>query len=259
MLDLLLIRADKGGKPELVYESQKKRFKSTEIVDKSIELDKKWKELRGKADTAKMNQNNIEKQIKEKKKASKGQDPCTELIAEKDKLQKEAEELDKQANDLLKEVKKVYSQVGNILDDSVPVSNDEAQNKVVKMWGTIDKSKQIDDTPGKAHHHKILQWIGGYDPERGNKIAGHRGYYLTGPGVLLNQALIHYGMKFLASKGYTPVQPPYFMKREIMGETAELADFDEMLYKVQGETPGEDDYYLIATAEQPISTMYRGK
>ena len=259
MLDLLLIRADKGGKPELVYESQKKRFKSTEIVDKSIELDKKWKEVRGKADTAKMNQNNIEKQIKEKKKASKGQDPCTELIAEKDKLQKEAEELDKQANDLLKEVKKVYSQVGNILDDSVPVSNDEAQNKVVKMWGTIDKSKQIDDTPGKAHHHKVLQWIGGYDPERGNKIAGHRGYYLTGPGVLLNQALIHYGMKFLASKGYTPVQPPYFMKREIMGETAELADFYEMLYKVQGETPGEDDYYLIATAEQPISTMYRGE
>ena len=93
MLDLLLIRADKGGKPELVYESQKKRFKSTEIVDKSIELDKKWKEVRGKADTAKMNQNNIEKQIKEKKKASKGQDPCTELIAEKDKLQKKAEEL----------------------------------------------------------------------------------------------------------------------------------------------------------------------
>ena len=49
------------------------------------------------------------------------------------------------------------------------------------------------------------------------------------------------------------------MKREIMGETAELADFYEMLYKVQGETPGEDDYYLIATAEQPISTMYRGE
>lgn len=44
MLDLLLIRADKGGKPEIVYESQKKRFKSTDIIDKSIELDKEWKE-----------------------------------------------------------------------------------------------------------------------------------------------------------------------------------------------------------------------
>ena len=76
---------------------------------------------------------------------------------------------------------------------------------------------------------------------------------------LLNQALIHYGMKFLASKGYVPVQPPYFMKRDIMAETAELADFDEMLYKIQGEKEGEDDFYLIATAEQPISTMYRGE
>ena len=73
---------------------------------------------------------------------------------------------------------------------------------------------------------------------------------------MLNQALIQYGLRFLASKGYTQVQTPYFMKREIMGETAELADFDEMLYKVEGSGEnGEGDYYLIATAEQPISTM----
>ncbi len=44
MLDLLLIRSAQGGNPEVVYESQKKRFKSTEIVDKSIEIDKQWKE-----------------------------------------------------------------------------------------------------------------------------------------------------------------------------------------------------------------------
>ena len=138
MLDLLLIRADKGGKPEIVYESQKKRFKSTEIVDKAIELDKKWKELRGKADTAKMNQNNVEREIKEKKKASKGQDPCTELIAKKAQLEKEAIELDNQANELLKEVKKIYSQVGNIIHESVPVSKDEVDNKVVISWVTID-------------------------------------------------------------------------------------------------------------------------
>ena len=259
MLDLLLLRADKGGKPETVYESQKKRFKSTEVVDKSIELLNQWKELRGKADTAKMNQNKCENEIKQRKKASKGQDPCTELIAEKEKLEKEATEKNNQANELFKEVKKVYSQVGNIIHESVPISKDEADNVVVHTWGTPDKSKKIDDTPGQAHHHKILHWIGGYDQDRGNKIAGHRGYYLTGPGVLLNQALIHYGMKFLASKGYVPVQPPYFMKRDIMAETAELADFDEMLYKIQGEKEGEDDFYLIATAEQPISTMFRGE
>ena len=258
MLDLLLIRADKGGNPDLVYQSQKNRFKSTDIVDESIKRDKEWKEVRQKADTARMNLNNVQKQIKEKKKASKGQDPCTELLQEKEKYEKEADELHKKAEELLVELKKVYSQIGNILDPEVPISNNEDDNKVLRTWGEVDKNRVIDDSLGNAHHYKVLQWIGGYDQERGVKIAGHRGYFLTGPGVLLNQALIQYGLRFLHSKGYMPIQPPYFMKREIMGETAELADFDDMLYKVQGEKP-EDDAYLIATAEQPISTMFRGE
>ena len=258
MLDLLLIRADKGGNPEIVYDSQKKRFKSTEIIDESIKRDKEWKEVRSKADTANMNFNAILKQIKERKKQSKGEDPCTDLLQEKEKFEKEADELHKKAETLYKELKKLYSQVGNILDPEVPISNNEDDNKVLTTWGEVDKNRVIDDTLGNAHHYKVLQWIGGYDQDRGVKIAGHRGYFLLGPGVLLNQALIQYGLRFLESKGYMPIQPPYFMKREIMGETAELADFDDMLYKVQGEKP-EDDAYLIATAEQPISTMFRGE
>ena len=260
MIDLLLIRADKGGNPQQVIESQKKRFKSTEIVEKSMELDKQWKEVRQKCDTAGMNLNAVNNEIKKKKKESKGQDPCTELIEKKNEIEKEKTELSKKADELFIQLKKTYSQVGNILHESVPISNNEDDNQVIRTWGEFDKNRKIDDTPGNAHHYKVLEWLGGYDAERGTKIAGHRGYFLTGPGVLLNQALIQYGLKFLQSKGYTPVQPPYFMKREIMGETAELADFDEMLYKVEGSGEnGEGDYYLIATAEQPISTMYRGE
>ena len=260
MLDLLLIRADKGGNPQEVIENQKKRFKNPEIVQESIDLVQKWKDIRQKADTAKMNYNNVQKEIQKKKKESKGKDPCTELLKEKEQKEKEAEELNKQADSLFITLKKKYSQVGNILHESVPIDNNEDNNQVVKTWGNPDKKRVIDDTPGNAHHYKVLQWLGGYDSERGVKIAGHRGYFLTGWGVALNQALIHYGIKFLNSKGYTPIQPPYFMKREIMGETAELADFDDMLYKVEGSGEnGEDDFYLIATAEQPISTMYRGE
>ena len=94
MLDLLLIRADKGGNPDLVIESQKKRFKSTEIVTKSMELDKQWKEVRQKCDTAGMNLNAVNNEIKKKKKESKGQDPCTELIAKKNEIEKEKNELE---------------------------------------------------------------------------------------------------------------------------------------------------------------------
>ena len=107
MLDLLLIRADKGGNPEIVYDSQKKRFKSTEIIDESIKRDKEWKEVRSKADTANMNYNAILKQIKERKKESKGQDPCTELLQEKEKFEKEADELHKKAENLYKELEKI--------------------------------------------------------------------------------------------------------------------------------------------------------
>ena len=73
---------------------------------------------------------------------------------------------------------------------------------------------------------------------------------------MLNQALISYGLKFLFKNNYTPCQPPYFMKKDIMAETAQLSDFDDQLYKVEGDT---DPYYLIATSEQPISTMYRNE
>jgi len=80
---------------------------------------------------------------------------------------------------------------------------------------------------------------------------------LQGCGVMLNQALINYGLSFLSTRGYTPLQPPFFMKKEIMAETAQLSEFDEALYKVVA-GDGEDKY-LIATSEQPISAFHRGE
>lgn len=72
-----------------------------------------------------------------------------------------------------------------------------------------------------------------YEPERGVAAAGHRAYFLTGPGLTLNLALIQYGLQLLEKKGYTPVQPPYFMNKEVMSGVAQLGDFDEQLYKVR--------------------------
>lgn len=66
----------------------------------------------------------------------------------------------------------------------------------------------------------------------GAKIAGHRGYFLTGDGVDLNLALINYGLAFLRQKGYKKVQAPFMMRKEIMAQTAQLSEFDEALYGV---------------------------
>lgn len=95
----------------------------------------------------------------------------------------------------------------------------------------------------------------GYDPERGVKVVGHRGYFLKKWGVFLNQALINYGLEFLDSKGYTPLQTPQFMLKDYMAKTAQLEDFDEELYKVV-DGDAQNDKYLIATSEQPISAFH---
>jgi seryl-tRNA synthetase len=87
------------------------------------------------------------------------------------------------------------------------------------------------------------------------KVVGHRGYFLRKWGVFLNQALINYGLEFLDSKGYTPLQTPQFMLKDYMAKTAQLEQFDEELYKVvDGDV--QNDKYLIATSEQPISAFH---
>jgi len=106
--------------------------------------------------------------------------------------------------------------------------------------------------------HQVLARIDGYDAKRGAKIAGHRGYFLKGPGCFLNFALAQYGLRFLAEKGYTPIYTPFFMGRKPMSETCQLSDFDDQLYKVTGNAKDED-FFLIATSEQPISAYYRGE
>eukprot|EP01066_Platyproteum_vivax_P014804 Platyproteum_vivax@DN6615_c0_g1_i1.p1 len=78
----------------------------------------------------------------------------------------------------------------------------------------------------------------------------------------LNFALFSYGLNFLLSKGFYPIQPPFFMNRSVMAETAELADFEETLYRLEGKKNEageveEEEKYLIATSEQPISAFHR--
>ena len=84
---------------------------------------------------------------------------------------------------------------------------------------------------------------------------GHRGYFLREYGVFLNQALVSYGREFLHKKGYIQLQTPQFMLKEPMSKTAQLEQFDEELYKVQ-DGDAQNDKYLIATSEQPISAMH---
>lgn len=243
---------ERGGDPEKIRDSQRKRNAPLEIVDEIIADFEDHRKTQYAATQIGSTINGIQKQIGQKMKAK--EDP-SELKAEKEKLQEEKKKKEAEANEKLVKLNSKAKSVGNYVHKEVPVSNTEDDNAVITTWAPDNRKPEFkkDGIP----HHGVLTRLNGYDPERGVKIVGHRGYCLTGYGLFLNLALINYGLEFLFNKGYTPNQPPFFMLRDQMAKTAQLSDFDEELYKVtESKDKPETDKYLIATSEQPISALH---
>lgn len=247
MLDIFDFIVEKGGDPNKIKESQKRRHDPTEIVDEVIKLyqDHRAKQHELSQIGAKINE--TQKEIGALKKVKQD---AAQPLAQKIELEKEKKILVQEATEKEIILRKTLSTIGNIVHDSVPVSDNEDNNAVLRTWApdgvTVEKKDFLS-------HHEVLTRLDGYDPERGVKVVGHRGYFLKRWGVFLNQAMINYGLEFLHNREYIPLQTPQFMNKEYMAKTAQLEQFDEELYKVQD---GDSEKYLIATSEQPISAFH---
>lgn len=258
MLDITQFIEEKGGNPDLIRKSQKARGANVELVDEIIADYKEWVKTRFQVDELNKQLNKVQKEIGLK---FKNKEDASELLTQKDKIVAEKKVLSEREQEEDKALRSKVYQVGNIVHPSVVVSNDEENNELVRTWlpESLKEVAQVASCTGseaKLSHHEILLRLDGYDPERGVKITGHRGYFFRNYGVFLNQALINYGLSFLASKGYTPLQSPVMMNKDVMAKTAQLSEFDEELYKV---IDGDDEKYLIATSEQPISAYHSGE
>ncbi|XP_010550968.1 PREDICTED: serine--tRNA ligase, cytoplasmic [Tarenaya hassleriana] len=247
MLDINLFREEKGNNPEIIRESQRRRFASVEIVDEIMKLDKEWRQRQFEVENFRKEFNKLNKQVA-KLKISGGD--ATELIQQTEKNKQDSVEKEAEVREAFAALKAKLETVGNLVHDSVPISNDEANNAVVRSFG----EKRLATTGQKLKNHvELVELLGIADTKKGSEIAGGRGFYLKGDGVRLNQALINFGLDFLEKRGFTCLQTPFFMRKEVMAKCAQLAQFDEELYKVTGEG---DDKYLIATAEQPLCAYH---
>lgn len=281
VLDIDQFRSEKGGDPEKVKENQRKRFKDDKTVDQIIELDNTWRQCRFEADNWNKLKNMASKAIGEKMKAKEpvgdsdsledsivsglsdlNLDQCKTLTVTQIKkirlLIDESIETNKtQMERLEAERDAVLGEMSNWLHPSVPISKDEdADNRVERTWGDVGSK-------AKYSHFDLIHMIGGVDTERGAVTSGGRGYYLMGPAVFLQQGLIQLALQELYKEGYSPLYTPFFMKKEVMKEVAQLSQFDDELYKVVGkgsEVEGDktvSEKYLIATSEQPIAAFHR--
>ena len=286
-LDINLFRIEKGGNPNLVRESQRRRWSNVKLVDEVIELDTQWRHAQHSLEGMNKSVGLCSKKIATEMKKSKNTAPSLEsltLTTEPIELPHELLEscrtgklmmdsLDSLTVPKLKALSKhisshlvpqemeraktleaardrVLAAIGNIVHEFAPVHESEEHNAVLRTRGDCTTRKP-------QHHVDLMEALGVMDcSERVTRMSGGRAYVLHGDLVLLHVALLHYGMSFLAKRGYMPFYPPVFMTKECMGEVAQLSDFDEQLYKVTGE--GEDKY-LIATSEQPLCAYHRNR
>lgn len=250
MIDLQQLQVEKGGNPEVVRESQRKRGASVELVDEVLGLYKEWVQLEFQLNNLQQEVNATQKAITAKKKNKESAD---EELAQKKEIDAKIADFKPKVAEAERVMRAKAGTIGNLVGDNVPVSQTEDDNVTTKTWHPDGPNGVFEKKDNILSHHEVMYRLETFDTERGAKIAGHRGFYLTGDGVDLNQALINYGLDFLRKKGFKKIMTPFMMRKEHMAKTAQLEDFDEELYKVTGD---EDDKYLIATSEQPISAFH---
>ena len=241
MLDIELYRNDL----EKIIESEVKRFKDPSNARKVLEYDEKWREVLQTLQDLRKQRNDLSIQIGtfkksgDNKKAEKARFKSKEIKDRIDKLEKKKVEFFDQRENYR------YI-VGNILHDSVPIGETEEDNEIVI---TVGKLPKFDFKP--LSHVNLITKIDGADTKKASEIAGSRFYFLKGDLVSLNLALLKFALDKLINKNYIPMWPPFFIKYEVIKAAAELADFEEQLYKIQ-----DEDLFMIATAEQTLAAYH---
>ena len=186
---------------------------------------------------------------------AKGED-TTAIMAEVGALGEELKQLEAKLPLLLQEVDAFLAVIPNMPHTTVPVGKSEADNVEVRKVGEISKfAFEVKD------HVSIGEGLGGLDFETATKIAGARFSLLKGPLARLHRALAQFMLDTHTEKhGYTETYVPYMVNAESMRGTGQLPKFEEDLFRVPrvvGDDGVEKNFYLIPTAEVPVTNMVR--
>ena len=244
MLDIYLFRE----KHEIIRADHDKRGLPHDKIDQVIHFDKLWLSLQHQTNQLRQKKNTAAKGISEAKKLG-DEAKAKAILSEVASLGKEISELEQQTEEALDQRDTIRMSIPNILHDAVPQGADESGNTVHSTYG---EKPQFDFEP-RTHNELITmnKWV---DLKRAAKISGSRFYFLKGDLARLELALQTYAVDFIRQRGYTFVQPPVMMNRQAYEGVTDLGDFETVMYGVE-----PDKYYMIATSEHPLTSMYMGE
>lgn len=244
MLDIKFIRENPAKIKEML---KGKGVDCDGYVDRILELDVSRRELLGKAEAAKAEQNKASKQIPMLKKEGKD---ASAVLAEMNRLKEEIKAYDAQVKDVEEEYRDLMLSLPNLPDEDLVYGGKE-NNEPLRYYG---EPKTFDFEP--KHHVDLCTDLGLIDYERGTKLAGSGFWVYKGMGARLEWALLNYFIDTHLADGYDLILPPLMLEYECGVTAGQFPKFADEVYKIANPTD-DRTHYMLPTAEAALVSLHR--
>jgi len=240
MLDIKFIREN----VDVVKESENRRGRDAEKIDKILAIDNEWKSsIKEEQDLRKI-RNSVSEEINRLKKEGNNEESQKKIIEMKS-VAKQISEKEAKSKELEEKRNILVKEVGNVLHKSVPVGKDDSENVEIKTIGKIPSFNfEIKD------HIDLGTELDLFDLDTAAIVAGARFYYLKNEAVLLDMALQRFAIDKLRESGFMLITPPFMLNREALAGTVNLSEFEDTIYKIE-----DEDLYLIGTSEHALIAL----
>ena len=244
MIDIKLIRENR----DLVKENIKKKFQNEKLplVDEIYELDIKFREAKQEADNMRALKNSKSAEIGTLMREGK-KDEANKVKEEIAEYGDKIAALEVKEEELQKDIKDKMMVIPNIIDDTVPIGEDDTHNVEVEKFGEpVVPEYEI------PYHADIIERLAGLDKEAAGRTSGQGFYYLLGDIARLHEAMIAYARDFMIDKGFTYAIPPFMIHADVVTGVMSFPEMQAMMYKIEGE-----DLYLIGTSEHSMIGKFK--
>ena len=239
MIDVNVLR----DTPDIVRASATARGEDPALVDEVLAADTARRQALLSFETQRAEQKTLGKQV-----ASATGDAKAELLTRTKELSVSVKEAEATVRDADERFNTALLGLSNVVDPAAPIGGEDDYT-VLEHIGTPRDFAAEGFTP--RDHLELGELLGAIDVERGAKVSGSRFYYLTGPGALLEFALVNLAMAQAVGNGFTPIIPPALVKPAAMEGTGFLGQAAENVYRLEA-----DDLYLVGTAEVPLAAFH---
>jgi len=248
MLDVQILRND----IQTVTDKLIERRNFTLDVNSFVTLESERKTVQSDTESLQAQRNSISKEIGHAKKSG-DEAKASELMSQVSEFADRLKSNEEKLGNIQEKIHALLSEIPNVPNDSVPIGKAEEDNVEVKKVG-IPRNYDFDP----QDHVDLGEKLGALDFERATKITGSRFSVMMGAVARLHRALAQYMLDTHTSRhGYTEVYTPYLVNAESLFGTGQLPKFEEDLFSVP--LTDEQNFYLIPTAEVPVTNIYRGE